>query len=298
MSVYSVSNKYLDAYDPFWICRLLSLKVGTATILLFLLNAFILQPQSAAMYLMITVIATLASEVIPALTRAKKIAIFISIDFLLSTSIILFGMFSYFRWALFLLLIVFTYLSLRLMAVNPKVAAVPTMMIMYGVVGSGGGATDFIGIANSYLYYFAFGMAGVITILFFPDFTPNVFNSACIRILESDVANVGNKNYKNSQPAVLAALSVMHGKLPFLTGCYNTLYAAIIQFQNAFMRPLGLNAEEQLLARSVLSELIQAVQNGVPYRLSGHNVQRRKTLNGTAYHMFANLVGSYNQCKA
>ncbi len=34
MSVYSVSNKFLDAYDPFWICRLLSLKVGAAAILL------------------------------------------------------------------------------------------------------------------------------------------------------------------------------------------------------------------------------------------------------------------------
>lgn len=298
MSVYSVSNKYLDGYDPFWFCRLLSLKVGTATILLFFLNAFVLQPQSAAMYLMITVIATLASEVIPASTRAKKIIIFINVDFLLSTSIIIFGMFSYFRWALFLLLVAFTYLSLRLMAVNPKVAAVPTMMIMYAVVGSGGGATDFNGIANSYLYYFAFGMAGVVTILLFPDFTHNIFNSAFIRILESDVANVGNKNYKNSQPPVLAALSVMHGKLPMLAERYSTLYEAIIQFQNAFMRPMGLNAEEQLLARTVLSELILAVQKSVPYTLNSHNVERLESLNDAAYHVFANLVTSYNQCKA
>lgn len=298
MSVYSVSNRYLDASDPFWICRLLSLKVGAVTILLFLFNAFLLQPQSAVLYLMITVIGTMATEIIPAPTRAKKIVTFIGIDFLMSTTMIIFAMFGYFRLATFVVLVAFTYLSLRLMVANPKVAAVPTLMIVYGVISLGGGATDFNAVANDYLYYFAFGLAGVITILFFPDFTPNVFNSAFIRILESDVVNVGNKVYKNSNPAVLAALSVIHSKLPLLPERYSSLYEATIEFQAAFMCPKGFSAEEQLLARSVLSELILAVQKGVPYTLNGHNVQRLKALNDAAYLMFSNLVGSYNQCKA
>lgn len=297
MSVYSVSNKYLDVYDPFWICRLLSLKVGTVTILLFVFNAFLLQPQSAVMYLMITVIATLASEVLPAPTRAKKMVVFIGIEFLLSTTMIIFAMFGYFRLASFLFLVCFTYLSLRLMVSNVKMAALPALMIVYGVISMGGSTTDFNAVANDYLYYFAFGMAGVITILFFPDFSPQVFNSAFLRILESDVANVGNSRYKNSNPTVLAAISVIHSKLPLLPERYSALYDAIIEFQDAFMRPKELNTQEQLLSKSVLSELIVAVQNAVPFALNGHNVQRLKVLNEAAYNMFANLVGSYNQCR-
>lgn len=297
MSVYSVSNKYLDAYDPFWVCRLLSLKVGTATILLFLINGFILKPQSPMLYIMITLIGTLASEVMPAPTRVKKILIFIGIDFLLASSMLVFQMFSYFRWALFAVLIVFTYLSLRFMVANPKAAVIPTLMIMFGVVSSSGGATDFTAVANSYLYYFVFGLAGIVTILFFPDFTPNIAKSAFIRILESDVANVGNAKYKNSNPAVLTALSVMHGRLPLLPECYRIFYEAIIQFQNDFMRASNLNAKAQMLGQCVLSELIVAVQNDVPYLLDGTNAQRLKVVNDRAYSMFANLVAGYNQCK-
>lgn len=63
------------------------------------------------------------------------------------------------------------------------------------------------------------------------------------------------------------------------------------------MRPKELNTQEQLLSKSVLSELIVAVQNAVPFALNGHNVQRLKVLNEAAYKMFANLVGSYNQCR-
>ena len=298
MSVYSVSNKYLDAYDPFWVCRLLSLKVGTATILLFLLNGFILKPQSPTMFMMITLIGTLASEVLPLPTRAKKVSTFVGIVFLLASSMIIFQMFSYFRWGLFALVMAFSYLSLRFMVANPKAAVIPSLMIMFGIVSSGGGATDFTAAANSYLYFFAFGLAGIITILFFPDLTTNIFKSAFIRILESDVVNVGNKYYKNSNPGVLAALSVIHGRLLVLPESYRILYEAIIQFQNEFMRSAGLNAEAQVLGRSVLSELIVAIQGDVEYSLNSVNAQRLKSTNAAAYTMFANLVGGYNQCKA
>lgn len=298
MSVYSVSNNYLDTYDPFWICRLLALKVGTVTILLFLCNAFLWAPQSSMMYMLMTILATLASEVLPAPTRSKKIATFIGILFLLSSSIMMFGMLAYFRIAFFIFLMGFTYLCLRLMVANPKVAAIPTLMIVFGVVNSGGGSMDFNAAANDYLYYFEFGLAGVMTILFFPDFSANIFNSGFIRILESDVANVGNPGYKNSHPAVLAALSVIHGRLPLLPERYGTLYAAIIEFQNAFMRPRGLTAEEQLLGKSVLSELIMAVKHGVPYSLNGDNAQQLKSLNSSAYAVFEKLVNGYNPCKA
>jgi hypothetical protein len=298
MSVYSVSNKYLDAYDPFWTCRLLSLKVGVATILLFICNAFLLAPQSPMFYILTTVLATLASEAIPAPNRLRKFANFSLILFLLATSTMIFGMFSYFRFGLFFVVMAFSYLVLRFMAANPKVAAVPTIMIMWGIVNLNGGSTDFNAVANNYLYYFEFGMMGAITVLLFPDFTPRVFDSAFLRILGSDVENIGNTHYRNSHPGVLSALSVIHSKLPFLPERYTMLYEAIINFQNAFMKPHALSPGDVILAKSTLSELMLAVNDQRPYSLEADNAQRLRASNPHAYSILADLVSGYNLCKA
>ncbi len=298
MSVYSVSNRFLDPYDPFWICRLLSLKLGTVVILLFLCNAFLLAPQSPTTYILTTAIGTLASELMPAPTTARKITNFILVVFLLATSTMIFGMFSYFRFGLLFVVVAFAYLVLRFMAANPKVAALPTVMILWGVMNTSNGPTTFNAVANNYLYFFEFGMMGVLTILFFPDFNGKVFNSAFIRILESDIDNVSNPHYKNSEPQVLSALYVIRSKLPLLKENYNTLYEAIIEFQNDFMKPHGLNAEERLLSQSLLSELKEAVSNEQPFSLEVDNAKRIRACNLPIYNMFAKLVAGYNPCKA
>lgn len=298
MSVYSVSNKFLDPYDPFWVCRLLALKTGAVAILLLLCNAFLMAPQSPMVYMMITLICTLASEVIPAPTKTKKLVNFVTLLFWFATTIIIFGLFSYFRFGLFAVVVAFTYLSLRFMAVNTKAAVIPTMMIMWGVMSLGGGATDFTAAANSYLYFFEFGLMGVITVLFFPDFTPNVFKSAFIRLLETDVANIDNVDFKNSDPRVLSAVSVFRAKLPMLPGNYGALYDAILRFQHDFLRLHELSAEEQLLSKSALSELIIAVDNNVAFSLAAHNPEKIKELNPAVFSMFSNLVEGYNQCLA
>ena len=299
MSVYSVSNKFLDTYDPFWICRLLSLKIGTVTILLFLCNAFLKAPQSPMLFMMFTVIGTMASELIPASSKLKKLVTFFTLIALFAASTLLFGLFSYFRVGLLVLVIAFSYLVLRFMAANPKVAAVPTLMITWGIVQLGGGAaTDFTAVANNCLYFLEFSLMGAITILCFPDFNANVFKSGFIRILEADVKNIGNPQFKNSDASVLSALYVIHSKLPFLPDQFTKLYEAIIQFQNVFMRPHVLSAEEQLLSKSVLSELILAVNNDDLYALDGDNPTKIRACNSAVYDIFSDLVSGYNQCKA
>jgi len=297
MSVYSVSNNYLDAYDPFWTCRLLSLKLGTVAILLFLCNAFLLAPQVPMLFILTTVVATLASEVIPAQNRLKKIANFVFILFLLATTTMVFGMFSYFRFGLFFIVMAFSYLALRFMAANPKLAAVPTIMIVWGVINTNGGATNFNAVANNYLYFFEFGLMGAITVLCFPDFTPKIFDSAFLRILGADIENIGNLHYKNSDPRVLSALFMMHSKLSVLPEPYTRLYDAIIAFQNGFMQPRTLSPEDRLLAKSALSELMLAVNDNIPFSLETDNVAKLRANNPDVYGMLADLVGGYNPCK-
>ena len=56
-------------------------------------------------YILTTAIGTLASEVMPAPTTARKITNFILVVFLLATSTMIFGMFSYFRFGLFFVVV-------------------------------------------------------------------------------------------------------------------------------------------------------------------------------------------------
>lgn len=299
MSVYRISNRLLDRYDPFWICRAVSLKIGTVTILLCLCNAFLKSPQTPMVYMLTTVLATAATEVLPLGSKAKKVAVFFLLLFLLSTSGTLIGLFSYFKVPLFLLMMAFSYFVLRFMATNPKAAVVPSMMILWAVIAlEGGAATDLNAIANNYIYYLEFGLMGLITVLFFPDFTPNVFKSALIRILEADIDSLGTRNFKNGDPRVLSALYIIHAKLPFLPPAYQTLYETIIRFQNAFVKSPTLTPEDRALTKSVLSELIKAINQETTFSMVSESSKKIKETNSAAYGTISQLVEGYNLCKA
>lgn len=299
MSAYNIKNRFLDSYDPFWICRIISLKIGTVTILLCLCNAFLKAPQVPMVYFLTVVICTAATEVLPLNSRIKKIGAYCLVLFLLSTSGMLFGLFSYFRAGLFVFILVFSYLALRFMATNPKAAVLPSMMILWGVIQlEGGGSTDLNAMANSYLYYVEFGLMGIITVLFFPDFTPNVFKSALIRILESDIKGIGDKSFKNSRASVLSALYVIHSKLPFLPAQYESLYEAVIQFQHDFIQSSDIDLDATSDAKSALEALIAAIDRGETFSLKGDNLRKLKSVDGDAYQSLSNLVDQYNLCKA
>lgn len=299
MSVYRIKNRFLDRYDPFWVCRILSLKIGTVVILLCLCNAFLMAPQAPMAYMLTVVICTAATEALPLRTRPQKLGAFFFLIFLLSTSGMLFGLFSYFRAGLFVFFMVFSYLALRFMATNPKAAVVPSLMILWGVMQLEGGAnTNLNAIANSYLYYVEFGLMGVITILFFPDFTPNIFKSALIRILQADIKSMGDNNFKNSQASVLSALYVIHSKLSFLPKPYEAFYQVIIEFQHQFTQVPTLTPDAQLTTQSLLSELIEAIDRDKAVKLDSANANALKELNSSAYRAISNLAKGYNLCKA
>ena len=299
MSVYRIKNQFLDVYDPFWVCRILSLKIGTVIILLCLCNAFLKSPQAPMVYMLTVLICTAATEALALDSRIKKLTTFFLIIFLLSTTGMLFGLFSYFRIGLFVFFMLFSYLALRFMATNPKAAVVPSLMILWGVIQLEGGApTNLNAIANSYLFYVEFGLMGVITILFFPDFTPNIFKSAMIRILEADIKGIGDKSFKNSQASVLTALYVIHSKLPLLPPQYAALYQTIVEFQHDFVRSPELTPEAELIAKSMLSELIEAINHEKTFSLNHEYSTKIKALNSSAYRSISNLVDGYNLCKA
>jgi len=299
MSVYRIKNKFLDRYDPFWICRILSLKIGTVTILLCFCNAFLKSPFAPMAYFLTVVLCTVATEALPLNSRIKKLGIFFLMILSLSTSGMLFGLFSYFNVALFLFIMLFSYLVLRFMATNPKVAVVPSLMIIWGIIQlESGSITDLNAIANSYLYYVEFGLMGVITILFFPDFTPNIFKSALIRILESDIKGLEDKNFKNSQPSVLSALYVIHSKLPLLPKKYDIFFETIIAFQHDLVHAADLTDEARSLAKSILSELIEAINHDKSLSLNNGYSKKIEVLNSSAYNAISNLVQGYNLCQA
>lgn len=299
MSVYNIKNRFLDAYDPFWMCRIISLKIGTVMILLCFCNAFLKAPDAPMVYMMTIIICTAATEVLPLNSRLKKLAAYFSVLFLLSTSGMLFGLFSYFREGLFIFIMVFSYLALRFLATNPKAAVVPSLMLIWGVMQlEGGASTDWNGVVNSYLYFIEFGMMGVITILFFPDFTPNVFKSALIRILESDIKGIVEKNFKNHRDSLLSSLYVLRSKLPFLPSQYETLFEAVIRFQHDFIQSSKIDADNCTIAKSVLEEFISAIDRGENFTLKRDYFQKLVLIDGDASQSLSNLIDQYNLCKA
>ncbi len=299
MSVYRISNRFLDVYDPYWICRVLSLKIGTLTILMFLCNAFLKAPQGPMVYMLTTVAATAATEMLPVPSRVKKLGVYCLLLFLLSTSGMLIGLFSYLRVELFIVMMVFSYLALRFLTTNPKAAVVPSTMMIWGIINlEGGGATDLNQVLNSYLYFLEFGLTGVITVWFFPNFTPHIYKSALIRLLEADIEGLDNQRFRNSDPKVLSALYLLRSKLPFLPSQYQAFYEAIIRFQNEFVKPAVLSPDDRMLARALLSDLIKAINHEKPYSLVGEAAQQIERNNGSAYRAITNLVEGYNLCKA
>jgi hypothetical protein len=299
MSVFTISNRFLDPVDPFWICRVLALKAGTAAILMFLCNVFLKSPEMPALYMMTALIGVIGSEVLPADSKLKKLGHFMGIVLLLSTTGFIFGLLSYFKLPLFIFYVAFSYLMLRFLVPNAKAAALPTLLIIWGSIQLGGGATtDLVGVANEYLYYFEFSLMCIIVIIFFPDFTPQIAKSAFLRILESDIKYIGNKGNKNSSPVVLSALYLIRSKLPSLPDSYQLLYESIVRFQNECMKNHHLTLEDQQLARSALLTLTKAISQGKPFPEENSDLQALKSSNESTYLALTRLIDGYDQCQA
>ena len=212
---------------------------------------------------------------------------------------IFYGLLSYFKISLFLFLMVFTYTVLRFTVKSTAAAPLPILVLTWGLLQlEGGGATNFTAVANNLLYYFEFGLMGVITIAFFPDFTPHVFKSAFIRVLESNARHVGDPNYRSSNPGVLAALYIMRTKLGQLPETYKNLYESIVTFQAEYMRPHHLTPDEQTQAKYILNELVQAVSNMSRFSDWQNPVQAESEPEFPMRSALRRLIKSYNQCLA
>jgi len=299
MSVFTIKNRFLDPYDPFWICRILALKASTAALLMFLGHVFLKSPAVPMMYMLTSLIGVIASEILPAKSKLERVSHLIGVVFILSTTGFLFGMFSYFTLTLFLFVVVFTYVVLRFFVPNTQAAALPVLMIIWGTIQfEGGASTDLMAVANSYLYYFEFTAICAIVVFFFPDFTPNIAKSAFIRILESDVNNIGSPKHGNSNPAVLSALFMLRSKLPALPDSYQVLYESVVRFQNECMKNHHLDSQAQQLIRSVLLTLIHAIDRRHLFPENYAELQALRTINESAYVALERLIEGYDKCLA
>lgn len=299
MSVFTISNKFLDPYDPFWICRVLSLKMGSTAILLFLGNAFLLNPPSSVSYILTTLVGASASEMLPTNSKIKKLGAYFSIILILAISSILFGLFSFLRQWLFLFVFVFTYVAFRFMVKNPKSAVIPVMMVTWGVMQLAGGAsTNLTGVMNDIFYYVGYALVGAIAVIFFPNFTPNIFKSAFIRILENNIQKIGSQDHKNSDAMVLSSLSMMRSKLSLLPDPYKLLHEQIVQFQSECTKLNLLNEEDQRLVKTILTSLAYAVSHQTKFSDSGDHLAQLRARNEHAFAPLSRMIEGYDQCLA
>jgi hypothetical protein len=273
--------------------------MGTVAILLFLGNAFLLNPPSSIAYILTTLVGASASEMLPTNSKSKKLGAYFSIILILAIPSILFGLFSFLRQWLFLFVFVFTYIAFRFMVKNPKSAVIPVMMVTWGVMQLAGGAsTNLTGVVNDIFYYVGYALVGAIAVIFFPSFTPNIFKSAVIRILENNIQKMGSKDHKNSDAMVLSSLSMMRSTLPLLPDSYKLLHALIVQFQSEFTKQDFLNEEDQRLVKTILTSLTFAVSHQIKFSDSGDHLAQLSARNPKAYASLSPMIEGYDQCLA
>lgn len=261
MFVYSIKNEFFTKYDPYWICRLLAFKASSAAIVLCLWNAFFFAPDSPGLYFMSTMIGVIATEMLPAYTKKQQLIVFWKLVMMVSITIILFGFFSYFNFIQLIGVTVLTYIYFRVLAKDAQTAVVPAILIMFGIVGTQSGNTDFNTAINSMLFYIEFGLVGSLAVLLFPNFRDKTFKSAFLRLLQQDLVGAEKGNFTNHNQGILNDLSFMKVQLPHLNPAYSALYASVISYQLALAKEVGRGLKASSSLALALRSLFDAVSN-------------------------------------
>lgn len=299
MSVYSIKNKFLAKFDPYWICRLLGIKAASGAIALCLWNAFFFSPSSPGMYFMTAMIGIIATEALPAYTKKQQLIIFWKLEMIIAATIIIFGFISYFNLMALIGVTTLTYLYFRVLASNTQTAMVPAILVMFGMIGLESGNTDLNAAANSLLFYIEFGLIGSVIILFFPNFRDKTFKSAFLRLLENDLELITKGNFSNNNQAILSHLSFMKSQLPYLKQAYSDLYENIISYQISLSKQNELLLELSAPQIFALENLSTAVKDEHLFDKKKLQAQIDIKTDSKALHFISNLIDGWNQaCKA
>lgn len=299
MFVYSIKNEFFTKYDPYWICRLLAFKASSAAIVLCLWNAFFFAPDSPGLYFMSTMIGVIATEMLPAYTKKQQLIVFWKLVMMVSITIILFGFFSYFNFIQLIGVTVLTYVYFRVLAKDAQTAVVPAILIMFGIVGTQSGNTDFNTAINSMLFYIEFGLVGSLAVLLFPNFRDKTFKSAFLRLLEHDIASLKKENFTNNNQGVLSDLSFMKAQLPRLNPSFADLYSSVISCQLSLGEEKSALLNSSLPVVSLLENLLNAVYNEKALDKKEIKPPITQSIDVDSLRSISNLINNWNQvCKA
>ena len=299
MFVYSIKNEFLTKYDPYWICRLLAIKASTAAIALCLWNAFFFAPESPGLYFMSTMIGIIATEMLPAYTKKQQLIVFWKLVMMVSVTIIIFGFISYFNFMQLIGVTVLTYVYFRVLAKDTQTAIVPAILIMFGIIGTESGNTDFNIAINSMLFYIEFGIVGSFVVLLFPNFRDKTFKSAFLRLLEQDLASTTKTNFTNNNQGILNDLSFMKAQLPRLSPLYADLYTSVISYQLSLSKENGALLKPPSALASLLQNLLNSVSNEKSLDTKDITSPMTQSIDEDSLRCITNLINSWNQvCRA
>lgn len=294
MSVYNIKRSFLTPYDPYWICRLLSLKAGTTTIVLFIWNGFFFSPQSPMMFFMVALFGAMATEMLPAYTTKSKLILVWIFSMLLAFSTIIFGLFSYFNWLQLIAVSTLTYLLFRFLATNAQNAALPANMVMLGMIGIEGGSTSLNAVANNLLFFIMFTVIVTFVVCCFPNLRPLTFKSAFIRLLEKDAAEIKSATFTNNHPQLLSHLYFIKTQLPYLDQSYTHFYNDIVSFQLLLAERKTSDTNLLNAASSVLSEMAINVAEGQAFDTQSQSLMIIRSNDPDFYIALFGLVASWN----
>jgi hypothetical protein len=248
---------------------------------------------------MTTMIGVIATEMLPAYTKKQQLIVFWKLVMMVSVTIIIFGFISYFNFIQLIGVTVLTYVYFRVLAKDTQTAIVPAILIMFGIIGTESGNTDFNIAINSMLFYIEFGIVGSFVVLLFPNFRDKTFKSAFLRLLEQDLASTTKTNFTNNNQGILNDLSFMKAQLPRLSPLYADLYTSVISYQLSLSKENGALLKPPSALASLLQNLLNSVSNEKSLDTKDITSPMTQSIDEDSLRCITNLINSWNQvCRA
>ena len=277
----AVSNPYFDRIDPFWYSRLSGLKVAYLAVILFTVNAFFKSPDFPVLMMLVTAAATAMTELPQINTHHKKALTFIAFMILCVITISLFGLVSYFKWGLLIVVGLWGLLLYKLLVKDFASASLPGVVILIGILSlEGQPATDLTSALNNVIFYTEFGVIGFVANQCFPNFHTHVFKSAILRLWAHNVCRYqGNCDDQAFDVGTLECLAVFQNEKALLSDKNNTLADAITSLQMILRHTSSLDQSMHHNLVYFFSEMSVSVKENKPISF---DTERFNTLSAVA----------------
>ncbi|MBX9598254.1 MAG: hypothetical protein K2X04_06730 [Burkholderiales bacterium] len=185
MSIVMRLNNWLDCYDPYWYSRLMSLKIGYITIILFIANMF-LSPPLAPLVMLLSGAGVLIIEMPSINDLDKKDNLYLAYIIIICLTVGLFSSYVYLKAWFIVVASGWCYILYNALKKKPELFPIVGVILMLGIMSlEGYNSGNFFDILNRLFFILEFALIVFWAHKFFPNLYHKIWLAATIRNLAS-----------------------------------------------------------------------------------------------------------------